>query len=272
MLRTGVACNISDMKKESPSLIRAFSRMRLLLLLPLLVLMNSCNKYTLFTTNQPVTNATGSSDQSESQAVYEKPLAVDDKVTISVWEHDDISIGSVHGIYSMMEENGKWLSIDQFGEVKLPQVGNVKLAGLTIREATLYLEKTYSKYIQNPIINLRVLNNQVTILGEVRRPGNYSFSSDNIRLVDIVGKAEGFTEWAKTTEIKIIRGADKPSEYQLDYTNISSLAGKGGYLRPGDVIYVPPTKAKSADKIINKMIPIASFITAIVLVFTVVGE
>jgi len=244
---------------------------RLILAAILIISLQSCNKYVLFTKNSPVKSAAQARQEEEdtNKVIYEKPLAIDDKLTLSVWNHEDISVGSVHSIYSLLEENGKWLAIDQQGEIKLPLVGKVKLEGLTIREATLYLENVYSKFIQNPIINLRVLNNQVTILGEVRKPGNYIFSAENIRLVTLLGKSEGFTDFARTTEIKIIRGTDKPEEIQLDYTNAYSLMGENAIIRPGDVIYVPPTKGKSSDRFISKLIPIASLISAIVLIFTV---
>lgn len=204
-----------------------------------------------------------------SKFFYEKPIAVDDKITVSIWEHDDISVGSIHSIYSLMEENGKWLAVDELGEIKLPQIGKVKLAGLTVREATVYLEKVYSKFIQNPIINVRIINNHVTILGEVHRPGNYSFSGNSIRLIDLLGKAEGFTDYAKTTKIKIVRGSENQKETILDYTQVTSLAGPDAIIRPGDVIYVPPSSGKHTDRVISRLIPIASFISAIVLIFTV---
>ena len=247
---------------------------RWILALCILFALSSCSNYVLFKKSEaPAINA-GSGNNSKgkpdsTRANYEKPLAIDDKLTVSIWDHDEVSVGSVHSIFSLMEENGKWLAIDPMGEVKLPLVGKVKLVGLTIREATLYLENMYSKYFQNPILNLRVLNNHVTILGEVKKPGNYIFSSDNIRLVDLLGKSEGFTDFARTTKIKVIRGTDKPQETIIDYTNLYSLAGPDAIIHPGDVVYIPPTKGKGSDRFISKLIPIASLISAVVLIFTV---
>ncbi len=237
-----------------------------------LVVLSSCGRYVLFQRSDSAAaqkSYSGSGGEDSSQTLYERPISVDDKITVSIWEHEDISIGSVHSIYSLLEENGKWLAVDQQGEINLPQVGPVKLAGLTVREGTLYLEKIYSKFIQHPVINLRVINKQVTILGEVRKPGSYAFSSDNIKLVDLLGKAEGFTDFAKTTRIKIIRGTEQPKEILVDYTNVYSLASADAMIRTGDVVYVPPTAGKSTDRFTSKLIPIASLITAIVLIFTV---
>lgn len=234
--------------------------------------MTSCSKYSLFRKSEAPSKGSTAGNNSKrdtTKSGYEKQLVADDKLTFSIWDHDEVSIGSVHSIYSLMEENGKWLAIDPVGEVKLPLVGKVKLAGLTLREATLYLEKVYAKYFQSPIINLRVLNNQVTILGEVRKPGNYIFSTDNIKVVDLLGKAEGFTDFAKTTQIKIIRGNENPEQKRLDYTNVYSLMGEDAIIYPGDVVYVPPTKGKGVDRFVSRLIPIASLITAVVLIFTV---
>ena len=248
--------------------------LRLTALLFLLVL-NSCGRYVLFQRSHSAAvkkSIPGPGAGDSSQTLYERPIATDDKITVSIWDHEDISIGSVHSIYSLLEENGKWLSVDQQGAVNLPQVGTVQLAGLTVREATLYLEKIYSKFIQHPVINLRVINKQVTILGEVRKPGSYVFSSDNIKLADLIGKAEGFTDFAKTTRIKIIRGTDQPKEILVDYTNVYSLISTDAMIRTGDVVYVPPTGGKSADRFTSKLIPIASLITAVVLIFTVAAK
>lgn len=240
----------------------------------ILVSMSSCSRYVLFRNSEAPAKTTSSEATSPEQkdttkARYERPLAPDDKLTFSIWDHDEVSIGSVHSIYSLLEENGKWLAIDPLGEVKLPLAGKVRLSGLTVREATLYLEKVYSKFFQNPVINVRVLSNQVTVLGEVKKPGNYIFSSDNIRLVDLLGKSEGFTDFARTSKIKVISGADKPNEKVVDYTNVYSLTGQDAIIHPGDVVYVPPTKGKSSDRFISKLIPIASLISAVVLIFTV---
>ncbi len=187
----------------------------------------------------------------------------DDKIAISIWNHEDLSVGSVHNIYNVQEETGKWLMIDSKGEVNLPQIGIVKLEGMTIREAKSVLEKAYGKYVTNPIINIRVFNNQVTVLGEIRLPGVYMFSTDHIRLVDLVGKASGFTDYAKTKQIKILRGKEN---IIIDMTN---TAFNETQLYPGDVVYVPPSGNKTLDKVAAKMLPLAGLLTAIALIYNV---
>lgn len=231
----------------------------------------SCNKYVLFSQSSVTANESKTEEKtvSDSNAVYEKALDIDDKLMISIWDHDNLSVGSIHTVYSVMEESGKWLSIDTKGEVKLPMLGSVKLQGLTIREATLYLEKMYGKFIQNPIINIRLLNNEATVLGEVRKPGNYIFSSERIDVIDLLGAAEGFTDYAKTTHIKILsRDGEKIRERIIDLTDSSNMMGKAVSIKSGDIVYIPPSGGKGFDRFSNKLIPFASLLTAIAVLIT----
>jgi len=245
------------------------TRYSLIWLIALSFLASSCNKYVLFSQSELTNEEEASADTSNSKAVFEKQLSVDDKLMISIWDHDNLSIGSVHTVYSVMEESGKWLAIDPKGEVKLPMVGVVKLQGLNLREATLYLEKLYGKFIQNPIINIRLLNNEATVLGEVRKPGNYIFSNERINLIDLIGAAEGFTDYAKTTHIKIVsRNGDKVKERMLDLTSAANMTEKNIMIKSGDIVYIPPSGGKGFDRFSNKLIPFASLLTAIAVLIT----
>ena len=236
----------------------------LTVVLTALLLFSACSRNVLFTSNKSI--AMPATATASDTTAKEKILMPDDKVMISIWDHEELSVGNLQGNNGLDEAQGKWLMIDLNGEVRLPQVGNVKLQGLTLREATVYLEKVYAKFIQNPVITLRKLNNQITVLGEVRNPGIYLFSTDNIRLIDVIGKAQGLTDFAKPQKIKVIRGT---SEIVIDLTNSASVADKQLTIIPGDVIYVPPTNGKGWNRFSTKIIPIASLITAIALIYNI---
>lgn len=226
-----------------------------------LLLFTSCNKNVLYKHNTAVSNNTSANATADGNS--NPTLKPDDKITISVWEHEELSVGSVHNVYSVAEESGKWLLIDANGEVQLPMIGKIKLGELTVSDATEKLRKEYGKTIQNPIVNIKILNNQITILGEVQKPGLYVFSTENIKLTDVVGKASGFTDYAKTRSIKVIRGKES---FTIDLTNIAFNETK---VIPGDVIYIPPAGSKKFDRLASKLIPIASLLTALALVYSV---
>ncbi len=224
-----------------------------------MLLFSSCNRYTLYQTQAAKGSAPANAEMPE------KMLEAGDKISLSIWGHDELSIGSIHTVYNSPDESasGKWVMIDANGEVNLPQIGKVKLEGMTIANAEKQLKEIYSKQIQNPILSLRILSNQVTVLGEVQRPGTYVFHTDYTRLVDMIGKANGFTDYAKTTEIKIIRGTET---IKVDLT---SAASNEMTVLPRDVIYIPPGRNKAFDRFAAKMIPLASLLTALALVYNV---
>jgi polysaccharide biosynthesis/export protein len=231
------------------------------------LLTGACNRNMLYTHHSPVKDNSKAEILPDSGARGpEKVLAPDDKLTLSIWGHDELSVGSIHTVYNVQEDFGKWLMIDPKGEVVLPQIGKVKLQGMTLAEATAHIAQLYNKTIRDPEITLRLLNNQVTILGEVQKPGVYIFSSDNIRLVDLVGKAYGFGDYAKPSRIKIVR---QTAVFEADLSNVAYNAT---IVMPGDVIYVPPSGRKGFDRLANKLIPLASLITAIALLYNVSND
>lgn len=233
-------------------------------LLCISLMLGACNKNVLYQHNQPV-SGTSSMELLPDSTVRrpEKILAPDDKITLSIWGHDDLSVGSIHTIYNVQEEQGKWLMINADGEVVLPQAGKIKIQGMTITEATAAVQQLYAKTIKDPQVTLRLLNNQVTVLGEIQRAGVYVFSTDNVKLVDVLAKASGLTDYAKTTNIRIVR---QNKVFEADLTNV---AFSSTTLLPGDVVYVPPSGRKGVDRFANKMIPLASLLTALALIYSI---
>ncbi|MGV3638516.1 MAG: polysaccharide biosynthesis/export family protein, partial [Flavobacteriales bacterium] len=81
-----------------------------------------------------------------------QPIRTDDKLTISVWNHDELSVGSVFTIYNTNESFGKWLLVDAHGEVPVPGVGIMKLGGLTCEQAQDTLRQRYAAQLRDPVV------------------------------------------------------------------------------------------------------------------------
>ncbi len=130
--------------------------------------------------------------------------------------------------------------VEDDGTVALTGLGRVQVAGLTRVEAQNLIQNLYGKEIlRNPIIELKIINLKVTILGEVRTPGNYILTKDKTILVDIIGQAGGLTTNANERSIKIIRGSGKnPKVNVIDLNQLSSISAPEAVLQNGDIIYV----------------------------------
>lgn len=241
-------------------------RIRIILLIVAGILMQGCATQNLFESNNPCEGVAFDKNFHQEVTHYIQP---DDKLSISIWNHDDISVGSLFGIYNSNEVYGKWILVNELGEVQLPKVGVVKLGGLDADQAAEKLIEVYGKYIVDPVIVVKVLNREVTVLGEVMTPGAYLLEKEKNTLFEILGKAGGLDFYADKTKVKFIRN---DVEYCLDLTQMDQFRQNNIILQTGDIIYVPTRKGKTIDKKAPTIIPFASAITAIVLIYTVANQ
>jgi len=202
-------------------------------------------------------------DLQRSDSSIQHCISPDDKLSLSIWNHNDISLGSVFSIYNSNESFGKWVLVDQKGFAQLPKIGRVKLGGLSCTQAAETLLKLYELDIKEPIIVVKILNRKVTILGEVRSPGNYILDEEHVTLMELIGKAEGFTIYANLKDIKLIR--DNRS-YSVDLSKMDTLMLHGLPLQSDDILVITATRGKAIDQKAPRLIPIASSLTALAIV------
>lgn len=194
---------------------------------------------------------------------YQYKIRKDDKISISVWGQEDFSIGSVYGIYNSNEVYGKWLMVDADGNIEVPKLGTKHVYGETIIQIKDSLKKELKKWIINPVVDVRVLNKEITVLGEVKTPGVVNVDKDHNSLVELIGKTGGFEFYANLKHIKIIRqeGSDVRIT-NLDLTHAADYVNKNILLHPGDIVIVPSKRYKEFDKRISVIIPFTTAISA----------
>ncbi len=200
---------------------------------------------------------------------FEYRLAVNDKISLSVDQHEDLSIGSIFSIYNSDEVYGKWVLIDINGEAVFPKIGKIKLAGLTLREAEDSIAALLTTYVKNPIVVVKALNWEVSVLGEVIAPGSYNIEKMNNSVLQYIAKAGGFDAYANKKKIQLVRNYDGVLKvYELDLTDYYSYSAHQINLMPGDVIHVPSTRGKKLDQRSSTLLPFASFISALAIILT----
>jgi polysaccharide export outer membrane protein len=194
---------------------------------------------------------------------YEYRISKDDKISISFWGHDDLSVGSLYGIYNSNEVYGKWLLVDVRGNITLPRLGNFRIEGLSVAQAEDSLTHLYKKWVVNPVIDVKVLNKEITIIGELRNPGKYVVERDNNSLLDLVAQAGGYEFYANLKCIKVIRQYGQTVKMiNLDLTGSGDYRSRNIQLHPGDLVVVPSKKNKEFDKRIATIIPLATSVSA----------
>lgn len=199
---------------------------------------------------------------------YEYRIKSDDKINVSIWDHDNMSVGSVYGIYNSNEVYGKWLMVDHDGFINLPKSGLFHIDGMTIIEAQAALKNIYREWIVEPVIEIKVLNREVNVIGELKTPGKYLLERNNNSLLDVVSKAGYFDFYANKKKIQVMRTVDGvPKKINIDLTRAGKTFEQNIQIYPNDIVYVPARRAKVWDKRAGSIIiPLVSVISTAVLV------
>ncbi|AYN68433.1 polysaccharide export protein [Euzebyella marina] len=164
--------------------------------------------------------------------------------------------------------------IDKDGEIDFPVIGKIKIAGLSAEEVRILLRDRLSEYLKDPIINIRLRNFSVTVLGEVNRPGTYPVNGERINVLEALGLAGDLTIKGKRENVMVIRDFDGTKVYtRINLTNKDALSSPVYYLTQNDVVYVEPNnsaiKTSSLDNRASIYVSIASLlITSTVLLIT----
>ncbi len=165
-------------------------------------------------------------------------LTTTDRLRIAVYQEDDLS---------------SIVRIDAKGDVNLLLVGEVKIAGLTVREAQKAIEDAYrnGRYLRDPQVIITVEEyapREVSIEGQVRNPGRYPLPIEStMTVIDLVIKAGGLTDVARGSAVTIthITSDGKKVTTTVDVDSIlkGKAQAKAGdttlQLQPGDIVYVP---------------------------------
>ena len=164
--------------------------------------------------------------------------------------------------------------IDKDGEIDFPVIGKLKIAGLSSEEVRVLLRDKLSDYLKEPIINIRLRNFSVTVLGEVNRPGTYPVNGERITVLEALGLAGDLTIKGIRENVMVIRDFDGTKVYtRVNLTNKDALSSPVYYLTQNDVVYVEPNnsaiKTSALDNRASIYVSVASLlITSTVLLIT----
>lgn len=155
--------------------------------------------------------------------------------------------------------------IDVNGIAKFPMIGEVKLEGLTIRQAEEVLQQAYSKFYTDAYVVLRYTNKRVIVLGA---PGGQviPLTNENMHLVEVLALAKGLSNDAKSQNIRILRG---DQVYVADLSTFDGYVKNNIPIQSGDIVYVEPIR-KPFSEGIRDYGPILSIITTLTTLIVVI--
>jgi polysaccharide export outer membrane protein len=145
-------------------------------------------------------------------------------------------------------------SLDDTGNITLPEVGSVKVGGLTVLEAQKKIQETLSAYLNKATILVKLVSFRITILGEVRSPGQYYVYNDQVTLFEGLGMAGDLTEFGNRENVTLIRqNGNKLGGLRINLKETNILSSNFYYLQPNDVLYVQPLRVKNTRSNLNTL-------------------
>lgn len=140
--------------------------------------------------------------------------------------------------------------VDNDGKINFPVLGELKVGGLTKKEAEQLIIEKLKPYIkETPIVTVRMVNYKISVLGEVARPGTFTINNEKVNLLEALAMAGDMTVWGVRDNVKLIReGADGRQEIvTLDLNSAETILSPYYWLQQNDIVYVTPNKAKARN-------------------------
>ena len=133
------------------------------------------------------------------------------------------------------------------GYIPFPVLGNVYCKGMTKQQLKTELDSRLKQYLTDPVVTVRHLNFNISILGDVGSPGQKTSSTERLNIFQALALAGDMRDSANRTNVKLIRYSEESGKditYNLDLSEASIVNSPYYYLQQNDILYVEPDKNK----------------------------
>lgn len=145
--------------------------------------------------------------------------------------------------------------VNSDGILNLPSLGAFQAVGLTVKELREEVVKKVSLMLENPSVNIRLVNFKISVTGEVQNPGVYAVDNERITILEALARAGDLTLYSERQHIMVIREHNGVREQgEIDLKDTKFFTSPFYYLQQNDVVYVEPNKRK-ATQIAQPFVP-----------------
>ena len=135
--------------------------------------------------------------------------------------------------------------VDDNGDIDIPYVGKVNVIGKTLAEIKIDLDAIFANYLNEAAITVRLVNNFISIIGEVRSPGRYPISKERLNVFEALSSAGDIDFYGNRQKVQLIRPTSYgPVVKEFNLSDRSILTSEFYYVMPNDIIYVQPIRGK----------------------------
>lgn len=156
--------------------------------------------------------------------------------------------------------------VDTDGCIEVPMAGKIKVKDMTLNDIQNILQESIDEYLQQTVVYVKLGLFNLTILGEVTKPGQYQVYQPDINIFQAIALAGNATDYANKSSVKIIHQTPNGSQIvRVNLNDASILSSPEYYLKPNDIVYVEPLKMKQYG---FTSVPYGTIISAISLLVT----
>ena len=230
-------------------------------LLFVVLLLTSCKSKLNVTYFQDLENIS-SGQIASNNANYEAKIVPDDQLVIQVSGMDPAAVAMFNLPAVSFQSTGETsisttpalqtYLVNSQGDIEFPVLGKIHVEGMTRTQLSDYLKEKISAYAKNPLVNVKINNFKISVLGEVGSPGTKRISSERVTIIDAIGMSGDLGLYANRDNILIIRDNKGQKEFhRVDITSSDIMNSPYYYLQQNDVIYVEPNKARQKNSRIS---------------------
>jgi len=174
--------------------------------------------------------------------LYIRVVTLDEKTTLLL---NPLSGGGSTNVASDASVYLTSYTVNEKGYLDFPMTGEIFVKNMTIEEVKTILQDNLQLYMKEFVVIVKLVNYNITMLGEVQKPGQYKIYQENINLFEAVSMSGDLTDFANRNKVAIIRQIKTGSEVvYVDMTKRDILLSEYYYLKPNDIVYVQPVKGK----------------------------
>ena len=243
------------------------------------MLMASCTSHK----DVPYFQNAATADLSQSAFLYDARIMPKDQLTITVSTINEeaaapfnLTVPTPYTVNSRSTYSQAMLQtylVDNQGKINFPIIGELKVGGLTKSEAELMIQQKIQPYIneqEKPIVTVRMTGYQISVIGEVARPGTFTVSREKITVLEALAQAGDLTIYGQRKNVQLIRedANGQKSIHLLDLTDANLVNSPYYYMQQNDVINVTPNKVKAQNSSVGSMTTLWFSATSILISLT----
>jgi len=136
-------------------------------------------------------------------------------------------------------------TVSEAGYLDFPMIGEIFVRNMNVDEIKSLIGEKLKEYLKELVVVVKLVNFNITVIGEVQRPGQYKIYQSSISIFDAIAYAGDMTDFANAQKVAVVRQTKTGSRVEMfDMTKRSILSSDYYYLRPNDIVYVRPVRGK----------------------------